>query len=160
MFDRSQRTWFEHADGLIDKYWVHYMQASTSVSQCRREGVEGLESLPFLSPPPHTHMQSVYCFTLQSPTDGDAMGNRTALRGKRERKCFSSIINRHLVWHLSLPCISLWSVYLPSYVWHTTALKHNWTTCWDKEDFLISQLTRRGEGCLLLCPLLKCSEIQ
>jgi len=105
MLDCSQRIRFEHADGLIDKYWVHYMQASASVTHHRGEGVKGLESLPFLSPSythththTHTHTrQSVYCFTLQSPTDGDAMGNRTALRGKRERKCLSSIINRQLV---------------------------------------------------------------
>lgn len=58
MLDCSQRIRFEHADGLIDKYWVHYMQASASVTHHRGEGVKGLESLPFLSPSyTHTHTQ-------------------------------------------------------------------------------------------------------
>jgi len=54
MLDCSQRTLFEHPDGLIDKYLVHNMQASASVTHHRGEEVKGLESLPFLSSS-HTH---------------------------------------------------------------------------------------------------------
>lgn len=151
MLDCSQRTRYEHADELIDKYWAHYKLQSFSAE---KKGVEGLAFVPFLSLSSTHTRHSVYCFTLQSPTDGDAMGNRTALRGKRERKCLSSIINRQLVWHLSLHCISLWSIYLPSYLWQTTALQHNRTTCWDK-NFLISQFTKEM---LLGCPL-RCVEL-
>jgi len=60
MLDCSQRTLFEHPDGLIDKYLVHNMQASASVTHHRGEEVKGLESLPFLSSS-HTHTHKAEC---------------------------------------------------------------------------------------------------